>query len=123
MKRLAIVLMMAATPVMASESLSGKEVKEVEALLAEAASKLLYVSRDCDKPIDPSKFKDIAKLKAFSEGYYTLDGISWDNVKYEAHRQYGELKVKAPIGELCEDYKAQLKGKYKWLKDTNAATK
>ena len=101
----------------ASEELSKEQVKDVEALLVEATSKLIYLDRDCDKPIDGEKVKELAKLKAFSEGFHTLEGISWESIRVEAHRKYGELKVKAPVGELCEQYKADIKGSYKFLKD------
>ena len=106
----------------ATEKLSKNQVKEVEALLIEATSKLIYLDRDCDKPIDGEKVKELAKLKAFSEGYHTLEGISWENIREQAHRKYGELKMKAPIGELCEQYKADIKDNYQFLKDIDPDT-
>lgn len=102
------------------DALSSSQIKQVEALLTEAAGKSIYVTNHCDKPIDPSKFKELAKIKAFSEGYETIEGISWDNVKEGAHQQYADLKAKAPKGELCAEYLADLKGKYRFLKDIDA---
>jgi len=46
----------------------------------------------------------------------TIEGISWERVKRKAHQEYGMLKIDAPLGELCEQYKAALKGNYRFLK-------
>lgn len=104
----------------APKTLSSSEVEQVEVLLTEAAAKSIYVTRHCDKPIDVDKFKELAKIKAFSEGFETIEGISWDNVKEGAHKQYDALNAKAPKGELCVEYLADLKGKYRFLKDIDA---
>ncbi|WNC69993.1 hypothetical protein RI845_07605 [Thalassotalea nanhaiensis] len=117
MRVLLIVLSILSFNSFADESLSKSEIKQVEELLTEAVSKLIYLERDCDKPIDGEKVKEMAKLKAFSEGFHTIEGVSWETIKVEAHRQYGVLKTKAPVGELCDEYKADIKGNYKFLKD------
>lgn len=101
---------------LAAEPVTGSEKSEIELLLAESASKLIYLDRDCGKAIDKKKFKELAKLKAFSEGYLTIEGISWERVKRKAHKGYGMLKIEAPMGELCEQYKADIKGSYRFLK-------
>ncbi|OUS31349.1 hypothetical protein A9Q98_02790 [Thalassotalea sp. 42_200_T64] len=120
MKYFLILFTLLSANAFAEDGLSKSQVKKVEAILIEAASKALYLTRDCDKPIDPSKFQELAKIKAFSEGYETIEGVSWETIKREAHRQYGVLKTEAPLGELCEQYKADIKGNYKFLKDINA---
>lgn len=116
MKRLILPLLLINSAVFAAEPLTKTEQGEVESLLAEAASKLIYLDRDCGKEIDPKKFKELSKLKAFSEGYMTIEGISWEHVKRKAHQEYGMLKIDAPLGELCDQYKAAIKGKYRFLK-------
>ncbi len=116
MKRLILPLLLLSSAAFAAEPLTKAEKGEVELLLAEAASKLLYLERDCGKAMDVDKFKELAKLKAFSEGYMTIEGISWDRVKKKAHQGYGMLKIEAPLGELCKEYKAQIKGNYRFLK-------
>jgi hypothetical protein len=57
----------------------------------------------------------LIKLKSLSEGFTTTNGINEDNMRRQTHINYGELKMKAPMGELCTEYKADLKGKYRWL--------
>lgn len=116
MKRLLLPLLLLSSTAFAVEPLTSSEKKEVESLLAEAASKMIYLSRDCHKEIDPDKFKELAKLKAFAEGYMTIDGISWEHVKRKAHQEYGMLKIDAPLGELCDQYEASIKDSYKFLK-------
>lgn len=116
MKRLILPLLAISCATFAAEPLTKSEKSEVESLLAEAGGKLLYLDRDCGKPMDVEKFKEIAKLRAFSEGFMTIEGISWDRVKRKAHQEYGMLKIDAPLGELCEQYKAALKGNYRFLK-------
>jgi len=116
MKRLILPLLALSCATFAAEPLTKSEKSEVESLLAEAASKLLYLDRDCGKTMDVEKFKELAKLKAFSEGFMTIEGISWDRVKRKAHQEYGMLKIDAPLGELCEQYKASIKGNYRFLK-------
>ena len=118
MKRLLFIFTMLAMPAMpmAATPLSEDDAKEVEAILVEAASKLLYIDRDCKMPVDPEKFKELAKIKAFSEGYLTLEGVSWEHVKHDAHVAYAELKKKAPLGELCDQYRKQLSENYQLLK-------
>jgi len=117
MKRLILPLLLLSSAAFAAEPLTKAEKGEVESLLAEAASKLIYLDRDCGKPIDSEKFKELSKLKAFSEGYMTIEGISWERVKRKAHQEYGMLKIDAPLGELCEQYKAAIKGNYRFLKE------
>ena len=117
MKRLILPLLLISSAAFAVEPLTNSEKRDVESLLAEAASKLLYLERDCGKPVDAEKFKELSKIKAFSEGYMTIEGISWKRVKRKAHEGYGALKAAAPLGELCEDYRAQIKGNYRFLKD------
>ena len=115
MKRLILPLLLSSA-VLAAEPLTKTEKGEVESLLAEAASKLIYLDRDCGKAIDAEKFKELSKLKAFSEGYMTIEGISWNRVKRKAHQGYGMLKIEAPLGELCEQYKKDIKGTHQFLK-------
>ncbi|ALO35073.1 hypothetical protein CMT41_10350 [Colwellia sp. MT41] len=117
MKFLILPLLLLSSTAFAAEPLTKVEKGEVELLLAEAASKLLYLERDCGKPMDVEKFKELAKIKAFSEGYMTIEGISWERVKKKAHQGYGMLKIEAPLGELCDDYRAQIKGNYRFLKE------
>ena len=117
MKSLILPLLLLSSASFAAEPLTTAEKGEIELLLAEAASKLIYLERDCDKAMDPDKFKELAKLKAFSEGYMTIEGISWKRVQKKAHQGYGMLKIEAPLGELCEQYKAAIKGSYRFLKE------
>ena len=119
LKALFISCVLLCAPAMAEEALTKSEKAQVEAILTEAASKLIYLDRDCDKPIDGEKFKELAKLKAFSEGFETIEGISWETIRVEAHRQYGVLKTEAPVGELCKQYEADIKDSYMFLKDTS----
>ena len=116
MKRLILPLLALSFTSLAATPLTDAEKGEVESLLAEAGSKLLYVDRDCGKALDPEKFKELAKLKAFSEGYMTIEGISWEQVKRKAHQEYGMLKIDAPLGELCEQYLDSIKDSYNFLK-------
>jgi hypothetical protein len=116
MKRLILPLLILSSTAIAGESLTKSEKGEVEILLAESASKLLYLERDCDKPMDAEKFVELSKLKAFEEGYTTIEGISWDRVALKAHKGYGALKVKAPMGELCKQYREDIRGMYRFLK-------
>ncbi len=118
MKKLLLTLLLISNATFATEALTSSEKGEVELLLAEAASKLLYLERDCNQPIDTAKFKELAQLKAFSEGYMTIEGISWDRVKRKAHQGYGALKIEAPMGQLCQQYQADIKGNYRFLKET-----
>ena len=101
---------------MATGSLTQTEQGEVELLLAETASKLLYFERDCNKPIDSNKFKALAPLKAFSDGYETMAGISWVRIESQAEQNYKVLKAQAPQGQLCEQYQSGIKGIYPFLK-------
>jgi hypothetical protein len=117
MKKFILILLLISSSSYATESLTKTEKSEVELLLAEAASKLLYLERDCNMPMDKEKFKEFAKLKAFSEGYMTIKGISWDRVKRKAHQGYGALKIEAPLGQLCEQYQSDIKGNYRFLKE------
>ncbi|QBY02978.1 hypothetical protein E2K93_00700 [Thalassotalea sp. HSM 43] len=107
------------TVAMAAQA-SDERTAELEALLADDASKLIYLSRDCDMPIDAEKFKDLAALKAMMEGYGNTDNVDWEKVTKMAHEGYGKIKVEAPVGEKCPEYKEQLGEKYEWLKDINA---
>lgn len=116
MRRLILPLLLLSSTGFAAEPLTKAEKGEVESLLAEAGSRMIYLERDCGKPIDAEKFKELSKLKAFSEGYMTIEGISWQLVKRKAHQEYGMLKIDAPLGELCEQYEAAIKGKYRFLK-------
>ena len=117
MKYLILPLLLSSTVLFAAKPLTKAEQVEVESLLAEAASKLIYLDRDCGKPIDAKKFKELSKLKAFSEGYMTIEGVSWDSIKRKAHQEYGMLKIEAPLGELCQQYKAAIKDSYQFLKE------
>lgn len=119
MKKIILALLLISNASLATESLTKTEKSDVELLLAEAASKLLYLERDCDKPIDKDKFKELAQLKAFSEGYMTIEGISWDRVKRKAHQGYGALKIEAPLGQFCQQYQDDIKGNYRFLKETS----
>jgi hypothetical protein len=116
MKRLILPLLLLSSATFAAEPLTQSEQGEVESLLSEAAGKLIYLERDCGKEMDTEKFKELAKIKAFSEGFMTIEGISWERVKRKAHQKYGMLKIDAPLGELCEQYKAEIKGNYRFLK-------
>jgi hypothetical protein len=119
MKKIILILLLLSNTSFATESLTTTEKSEVELLLAEAASKLLYLERDCSLPMDTDKFKELAKIKAFSEGYMTIEGISWDRVKRKAHQGYGALKIEAPLGQLCSQYQKDIKGNYRFLKKTS----
>jgi len=72
MKQLIIALSLISSTAMATGTLTQIEQGEVELLLAESASKLLYLERDCNKPIDKEKFEELAQIKAFSEGYESM---------------------------------------------------
>jgi hypothetical protein len=117
MKRIILPLLLISSSALANNALSSTDKSEIELLLSESASKLIYLERDCDLPMDTGKFKELAKLKAFSEGYSSIEGISWNKVKRKAHQGYGVLKIEAPLGELCEQYRADIKGKYRFLKE------
>ncbi len=119
MKYLLLVLTFLSTGALAIDPLTREQLVEVEAHIAEAASKGMYITYLCDKPIDPSKFKEFAKIKAFSEGYFTLEGVQWSAVEGEAKKQYQVLKADAPNGELCEKIMSELQIDYKFLKDIN----
>lgn len=116
MKYLSLALLFASTSVFAAEPVSGSEKTEIESLLAEAGSKMIYLKRECDLPVDYDKFKELAKIKAFSEGHLSIEGISWANVKRASHIEYGMLKIAAPLGESCEQIRADIKGLYRFLK-------
>lgn len=113
---LSLSLVLLSTTAIANDALTSREKGEIELLLAESASKLIYLERDCGKPMDKEKFKELAKLKAFSEGFITIEGIDWERVKRKSHQGYGMLKIEAPLGELCEQYKTDIKGSYRFLK-------
>ncbi|TRX56556.1 hypothetical protein [Thalassomonas sp. M1454] len=119
MKPILLLLTVFSFASVASEPLSPLEVKEVQKLLAEAASKAKYVDEICEMPISAEKFKELSKIKAFSEGYETIEGISWEAVKDIALKEYDELKKQAPDGQYCDKYLADLKGNYRFLKDTS----
>ena len=116
MKNILILMMLLTSATISAETLSKSQSNEIESLLAESSSKLIYLERDCGKDMDVDKFKEIAKLKAFSEGYTTLNGISWADVREQAHQDYGVLRAEAPAGELCHAYEEQIKGTYRFLK-------
>ena len=113
---LSLSLVLLSTATIADDALSNREKGEIELLLAESASKMIYLDRDCGKPIDKEKFKELAKIKAFSEGHISIKGISWEHVKRGAHKGYGMLKIEAPMGEYCEKFEADIKGNYRFLK-------
>ena len=120
MKKLILPLMLLSSSEFSAQPLSDTQKGEIEFLLAEAASKLIYLNNDCNKPIDPEKFKELAKIKAFSEGYMTIEGISWENTKRKANIMYGALKIEAPLGEMCSEFREDIRGHYQFLKDTNS---
>lgn len=90
----------------------------LEVLLSSDVSKLIYLNNDCGKPItiDKDRFKDIAKVRAISEGFFSTDGLNWPSIKREGNKQYGKLKIEAPLGEYCERYINALGDNYKFLK-------
>ena len=116
MKQLILVLSLISSTAMATGTLTQIEQGEVELLLAESASKLLYLERDCNKPIDKEKFEELAQIKAFSEGYETIKGISWARIESQSEHNYTVLKTQAPQGQLCEQYQSDIKGNYRFLK-------
>ncbi len=116
MKQLILALSLISSTAMATGSLTQTEQGEVELLLAESASKLLYLERDCNKPTDQDKFEELAQVKAFSEGYETIEGISWARIESQSEDKYKVLKTQAPQGQLCEQYKNDIKGNYRFLK-------
>ncbi|MCJ8321417.1 MAG: hypothetical protein MJK12_17405 [Colwellia sp.] len=120
MNKLILALAFLSSSVFATQPLSDTHKGEIELLLAEAASKLIYLNNDCSKPVDPEKFKELAKIKAFSEGYMTIEGISWENTKRKANKMYGGLKIEAPLGEFCSEFREDIRGHYRFLKDTNS---
>ena len=120
MKKIILPLALLSSSVFATQSSTDNKYGEIELLLAEAASKLIYLNNDCNKPIDPQKFKELAKIKAFSEGHMTIEGISWENTKRKANKMYGALKIEAPLGEYCHEFREDIRGHYKFLKDTSA---
>lgn len=117
MKFLILPLLALSGSAFADQALTKSEKGEVELMLAEAASKLIYLDRDCGRAVNADKFQELAKIKAFSEGYMSIEGISWDHVKREAHIGYGSLKMKAPMGEFCAQYKVDIKDSYEFLKE------
>ncbi|TLU61510.1 hypothetical protein FE810_14730 [Thalassotalea litorea] len=104
------------TCVVAAEAPNAEERNKIEMLLAEAAGKMIYLTKQCDKPVDPEKFKELSKLKAFSEGYQSIEGISWEHVRDEANQKYGELNAEGPDGEFCEQYEKDIQNAYPFLK-------
>ncbi|QDP02079.1 hypothetical protein FNC98_12455 [Thalassotalea sp. PS06] len=111
-----VIVALSSPLVFANEAPNAQERQEIEMLLAEAAGKMIYLTKQCDKPVDKDKFKELSKLKAFSEGYESIEGISWENVRDEANQNYGELKAKGPNGEFCEQYEKDIKNAYPFLK-------
>ena len=97
------------------QTLTVNQIADLEGILSDEGAKAIYLSRDCDKPIDADKFYEMAKLKALSEGFPTSNGIDRENTRRKAHVKYGQLKSEAPLGELCTQYKADIEGKYRWL--------
>ncbi|NMP17496.1 hypothetical protein [Thalassotalea sp. Y01] len=120
MNKIVTIITASCLTVSAAGLASDDRTAELEELLANDASKLIYLSRDCDMPIDAEKFKDLAALKAMMEGYGNTDNVDWEKVTKMAHEGYGKIKVEAPVGEKCPEYKDQLGEKYEWLKDINA---
>jgi len=99
------------------QTLTVNQIADLEEILSDAGAKAIYLSRDCNKPIDADKFFEMAKLNVLSEGFSTSKGIDREDIRRQAHIKYGQLKVKSPMGELCQEYKAELKGNYRWLAD------
>jgi hypothetical protein len=91
---------------------------DLEILLANDVSKLIYLNNDCAMPItiEKEQFRDIAKVRAISEGIFSLDDIDWTNIKREGHKKYGMLKIEAPMGEYCKKYSDTIGGNYKFIK-------
>jgi hypothetical protein len=116
MKQLILALSLISSTAMATGTLTQIEQGEVELLLAESAGKLLYLERDCNRPIDNDKFEELAKIKAFSEGYQSIEGISWSRIEVQSQRSYEKLKVQASQGQLCEQFNREIKGNYRFLK-------
>ncbi|MGL1959082.1 MAG: hypothetical protein OCD00_17415 [Colwellia sp.] len=116
MKQILLISALFSTSLMAENLHPGEDRAAIEAMLIEAASKGIYITRDCDKPIDMEKFKELSRIKAFSEGHNTIESVRWEKIKFKAHKQYGALKIKAPVGELCNQFKNEIKDSYQWLK-------
>jgi len=95
----------------------------VELLLADTASQLIYLDKDCNKPIDPQKFRELAKLKAMSEGYFSVEDIDWEKIKLVGNINYGSLKSEYPLSERCEEFREEIRGNYRFLQDTGVSTK
>ena len=116
MKQLILALSLISSTAMATGTLTQREQGEVELLLAESASKLLYLERDCNKPFDNEKFEELAQIKAFSEGYESIEGISWPRIEAQSQRGYEKLNAQASQGQLCEQFNREIKGNYRFLK-------
>lgn len=116
MKQLILALSLISSTAMATGTLTQMEQGEVELLLAESASKLLQLERDCNKPIDNEKFEELAQIKAFSEGYGSIEGINWSRIEVQSQHGYEKLKAQAPQGQLCEQFNSKIKGNYRFLK-------
>lgn len=116
MKQLILALSLISSTAMATGTLTQIEQGEIELLLADSASKLLYLERDCNKPIDNEKFEELAKIKAFSEGYESIEGISWSRIEVQSQHGYEKLKAEASQGQLCEQFNREIKGNYRFLK-------
>ena len=99
-----LALSLISSTAMATGTLTQIEQGEVELLLAESASKLLYLERDCNKPIDNEKFEELAKIKAFSEGYESIEGISWSRIEVQSQHGY-EKQIMGALGHKLNFYK------------------
>jgi hypothetical protein len=117
MKYLMVLTLFISTTTFAQFPLSEQKKSDLELLLAKDVSTLIYLNNDCDKPIaiDKERFKEIAKIRAISEGVFSTEGLDWPKIKKEGHRQYGMLKIEAPLGEFCQKYIKSLGDNYKFL--------
>lgn len=108
MKQLTLALSLISSTAMATGTLTQIEQGEIELLLADSASKLLYLERDCNKPIDTEKFEELAKIKAFSEGYESIEGILITYTKISCSHQNRWLPAPLAFGEnlLLKTYQA-----------------
>ncbi|MFD2167553.1 hypothetical protein ACFSJY_14985 [Thalassotalea euphylliae] len=90
---------------------------DVEQLLADSGAKSLYLTRECGVAIDANKFKELADIKAMSEGYPSAQGVNWKKIKRNAHAGYKAMQLDAPKGELCTTLTRGNENKYQWVKD------
>lgn len=73
-------------------------------------SKVMYLRNECGVDIDKEKYKEIAKIYAFSEGLdISQDRIHWERLIVPARTEYQQMAKDYPNGARCEELKERAK--------------